>query len=115
MRISPTAQMPADQTNNRELMQKKLIVCPISSHEPVSVTFKKNVIVMTVNIPVLQSAAVMGWMKAAWKANVLSVRVRATRKRLNGGRSRRALRIEKVMARMIYGETILNICRADLD
>lgn len=28
-------------------MQKKLIVCPISSHDPVSVTFRKNVIVMT--------------------------------------------------------------------
>ena len=53
MRTSPTAQMPADQTSNSELMQKKLIVCPISSHEPVSVTFKKNVIVMTVDIQAL--------------------------------------------------------------
>ncbi len=47
MRTSPTAQMPADQTSSSELMQKKLIVCPISSHEPVSVTFRKNVIVIT--------------------------------------------------------------------
>ena len=53
MRTSPTAQMPADQTSNSELIQKKLIVCPISSHEPVSVTFKKNVIVMTVDIQAL--------------------------------------------------------------
>ena len=45
---SPTAQIPADQTNSKELMQKKLMVCPISSHDPVSVTFRKNVIVMTV-------------------------------------------------------------------
>ena len=44
---SPSAQMPADHTSNKELMQKKLIVCPISSHEPVSVTFRKKVIVMT--------------------------------------------------------------------
>ena len=45
---SPTAQRPADQTNSKELMQKKLIVCPISNHDPVSVTFRKNVIVITV-------------------------------------------------------------------
>ena len=51
-------------------------------------------------------------MKDAWKADVLSVRVSATRKRLNGGRSRHALRIEKVMARIMYGETILKICMA---
>ena len=54
-------------------------------------------------------------MKDAWKADVLSVRVSATRKRLNGGRSRRALRIEKVMARIMYGETILKICIAHVD
>ena len=47
MRTSPTTQIPADQTSSSELMQKKLIVCPISSHEPVSVTFRKNVIVIT--------------------------------------------------------------------
>ncbi len=47
MSTSPTAQMPADHTSRRELIQKKLIVCPISSHEPVSVTFRKKVIVMT--------------------------------------------------------------------
>ena len=50
---SPSAQIPADQTSSSELMQKKLIVCPISSHEPVSVTFIKNVIVMTVDIQAL--------------------------------------------------------------
>lgn len=62
---SPSAQIPADQTSSSELMQKKLIVWPISSHEPaqrfvrpvlwqthaphipVSVTLKKNVSVMT--------------------------------------------------------------------
>ena len=61
------AHIPADQTSKRELIQKKLIVCPISSQEPanihqstdggredagdlpVSVTLKKNVIVMTRN------------------------------------------------------------------
>lgn len=32
---SPSAQIPADQTSSSELMQKKLIVWPISSHEPV--------------------------------------------------------------------------------
>ena len=42
--------------------------------------------------------------------DVLSVRVSATRKRLNGGRSSRALRMEKAMARMMYGDTILKIC-----
>ena len=59
--------MPADHTSKREAMQKKVIDCPISNHEPrsrsvmskgscgicvgflpVSVTLKKNVMVMTV-------------------------------------------------------------------
>ena len=35
MSDSPTAQIPADQTRSRELMQKKLIDCPISNHEPI--------------------------------------------------------------------------------
>ena len=58
--------MPADHTSRSELIQKKLIVCPISNHDPVkrsvrdtrrveteridlpvSVTLKKKVIVMT--------------------------------------------------------------------
>lgn len=34
MRISPIAHIPADQTSKRELTQKKLIDCPISSHDP---------------------------------------------------------------------------------
>ena len=66
MSASPIAHIPADHTSSSELMQKKLIVCPISSQEPVaeprlidsrgsraagdvpvSVTFRKNVIVIT--------------------------------------------------------------------
>ena len=31
---APKTQMPADQTSSSELMQKKLIVWPISSHDP---------------------------------------------------------------------------------
>lgn len=65
-RRSPRAQIPADHTSSSELIQKKLIVCPISNHDPierdvratrkvktdridlpVSVTLKKKVIVMT--------------------------------------------------------------------
>jgi len=69
-------------------MQKKVIDCPISNHDPVSVTLKKNVMVMT------------------------SVRVRATRKRENGGRSRRAFRVAKDADKMTKGATILNIRRA---
>jgi hypothetical protein len=67
MRNSPAAQIPADHTSKREAMQKKVIDCPISNHEPrrqsdneqsgnagpvsflpVSVTLKKNVIVITI-------------------------------------------------------------------
>ena len=64
---SPKAQIPAEKTSNEEVITKKLIVCPISSHEPVqrcfshdtscihlrlpvSVTRKKNVNVMPKNI-----------------------------------------------------------------
>lgn len=43
MSISPIAQIPADQTNRRELIQKKLIVCPISSQEPVSVELVRRI------------------------------------------------------------------------
>lgn len=46
IKLSPNAQIPADQTSNREVIQKKLIDCPISSHDPLSVTWKKKVIVM---------------------------------------------------------------------
>lgn len=35
---SPMAHIPADHTSNSELMQKKLIVCPISSHDPAKQT-----------------------------------------------------------------------------
>ena len=35
---SPAAQIPAAQSNNREVIQKKLIDWPISSHDPVSCT-----------------------------------------------------------------------------
>jgi hypothetical protein len=52
-------------------MQKKVMDCPISSHDPVSVTLKKKVMVMT------------------------SVRVSATRNRENGGRFRRAFKVAK--------------------
>lgn len=38
------------------------------------------------------------------------MRVSATRTRLKGGRSSRALRMEKAVARMMYGAMILNIC-----
>ena len=55
MRTSPTTQIPADQTSSSEIMQKKLIVCPISSHEPVSVTFRKNVMVITASSAALWS------------------------------------------------------------
>ena len=41
--------------------------------------------------------------------HLLSVSVRATRNRLKGGRSSRAFKIEKAIARMMYGATILNI------
>lgn len=68
-------------------MQKKVIDCPISNHDPVSVTLKKNVMVIT------------------------SVRVRATRKRENGGRSSRAFRVAKDADKMTKGATILNIRR----
>jgi len=34
IKASPAAQIPADQTSKSEVMQKKLIDCPISSHEP---------------------------------------------------------------------------------
>jgi len=53
--------MPADQTNSKDVITKKLIVCPISSHDPLSVTFRKKVMV----IP--------------------SVRLRAIRNKENGG------------------------------
>jgi len=79
--------MPADHTSKREAMQKKVIDCPISNHEPVSVTLKKNVMVMT------------------------SVSVWATRKRENGGRSRRVFRAAKDTDKMTKGATILNIRR----
>ena len=36
IRYSPAAQIPADHTNSSEVMQKKLIDCPISSHDPVT-------------------------------------------------------------------------------
>ena len=41
--------------------------------------------------------------------NAPSVRVSATRNRLKGGRERRALSMENVIARMTYGETVLKI------
>ena len=46
IKYSPAAQIPADHNNNSDVMQKKLIVCPISSHDPVSETLKKNASVM---------------------------------------------------------------------
>ena len=42
IRYSPAAQIPADHNNNKDVMQKKLIDCPISSQEPVSRTLKKK-------------------------------------------------------------------------
>jgi hypothetical protein len=36
IRNSPAVHMPADQTSKRDVMQKKLIDCPISNHDPVN-------------------------------------------------------------------------------
>jgi len=80
---SPAAHIPADHTRSREMMQKKLIDWPISSHDPVSVTLRKNVIV----IP--------------------SVKVRAMRNNEYGGRRRRAFSVANAAERMTYGATIL--------
>ena len=48
--------------------------------------------------------------KGGREGGVPSVSASATRKRLKGGRRRRALSIANVIARMMYGATILNIC-----
>jgi len=38
IRYSPATQTPPDHSNSREDTQKKVIDCPISSHDPVSCT-----------------------------------------------------------------------------
>lgn len=94
---SPMAHRLAEKTSRRELMQKKLIVCPISSHEParrlellvseagiacipVSVTLKKNVMVIT------EADHECSLLRAVNMSNIPSVNVSAMRNRLNGGR-----------------------------
>ena len=51
--------------------------------------------------------------KGGREGGVPSVSASATRKRLKGGRRRRALSIAEVIARMMYGATILKICKDD--
>lgn len=47
IRTLPAAAIPPENTNNKLEIQKCVIDCPICSHEPVSVTLKKNVMVIT--------------------------------------------------------------------
>lgn len=93
MRYSPAVQIPADQTSNREVMQKKLIDCPISNHDPVSyvdtiqsdhqltnspvsVTFRKNAIVIP-NPEVSDQCRSKGTTHHQWASGQLGIARRA--------------------------------------
>jgi len=87
-RYSPIVYIPAEHTNNSEFTQKKLTDCPTSSHDPVSVTFRKNDIV----IP--------------------SVSVRAIINSENGGKWSLVFKVAKTADKTTCGAAILNIKRA---
>lgn len=119
IRYSPIAQMPADHTNKRDVMQKKLIDCPISNQDPTARISKR----MAVDLALLTGIGHVQkerhrhsyWNNQKWivlangKSCPPSVMVNATRKREKEGRRKRALRVAKAADRITYGTTILKI------
>ena len=103
--LSPNAQIPADHTSNIEVIQKKLIDCPISNHDPVSVTWKKKVTVITKPDRFNTTRKSIG-NQVLYSPSVI---VSAMRNSENGGRSNLAFIVANTEARITNGATILNI------
>lgn len=124
MRYSPAAQMPADHTNKRDVIQKKLMDCPISNQDPIGRISQRTgvrVVAFHTGISHVQKECHrrsyghdQKWILSVNLTSFPpSVRVNATRNREKEGRRKRALRVAKAADKITYGTTILNTCKSE--